>query len=99
MNKMKVTTKPVFMRTVHEGKDVIAGRMLPLGLTGYGDNMDEASDKIISMCKSLIRAHRSLDIMIDLEERLNDAGLDWEYVEEDYTPPKNEWRSVFEVVA
>lgn len=54
-------------------------RIVPIGLTGYGDDEDAALAKVKRMFASWVDAHRAKG---DLVEWLNRSGLEWDWDDE-----------------
>jgi len=61
-------------------EEVFVSSIPALGLTGYGNNMDEATQKVKRMFAAFVETHRKYDT---LSEQLTKSGLRW-YWESEY---------------
>ena len=96
MRKVRIQTNPTFIFYPHHGEKYVA-RIPELAVsTGLHDDMNKASETVMKMAESKVRAYRSVKT---LEHMLNKRGADWEYVDENYETPEGESRLAFEVVA
>ena len=75
--KVVVMVSPAYLRDKESNR--FAARIQPLGLTAYGDSLDEVSRKVKRMFASAVSAHRAKG---DLEAWLDNSGLDWSWLDE-----------------
>ena len=75
--KVVVMVSPAYLRDRESNR--FAARIRPLGLTAYGDSLDEVSRKVKRMFASAVSAHREKG---DLEAWLDNSGLDWSWLDE-----------------
>lgn len=75
--KVVVVASPAYLRD--KESDRFAARIKPLGLTAYGDSLDEVSRKVKRMFASAVSAHRAKG---DLEAWLDNSGLEWSWLDE-----------------
>lgn len=64
-------------------RKVFVSQIPALGLTAYGDNTDEATQKLKRMFAAFVEAHRKYET---LSEQLTKSGLRW-YWESEYKGP------------
>ena len=60
-----------------------AARVLPLGVTAYGETQNKAFDKVVRMVTSAVKAHRKCG---DVADWLDNCGVTWSW-ESDYKGP------------
>lgn len=63
----------------HEEEEIYAARFEPLGVTSYGNSMDEALTKVEVMLEEKVLAHHRHG---SLEGWLNESGVEWEWEHE-----------------
>ena len=71
----------------------IAGRILPLGLTGYGEDPEAAMRCVKRMFNAFVHAHREKGT---LEDRMNRSGLEWYWLDQ-YPSDKPEYEDTNDV--
>ena len=78
----------------HEEEEIYAARFEPLGVTSYGNSLDEALTKVKVMLEEKALAHYRHG---SLESWLNESGVEWEWdpaVEP--APSSVSWRPVIQ---
>lgn len=80
-NEISVKIDPQWLR--HRDSDLIAARIPGLGLTAYGQTEEDARRNLVDALHDLVQSFHRYGI---LEQRLNESGIDWDWVD-----PKPGW--------